>query len=473
MAVLHQPRPEIFFDFDVVALVVKGRVAFVGSPQAAATKFLGKPNSNMPNLITINPADCMLDAVTSAVMMADKHARGRSLSGRQTSVREPAVAHDRFAEELAEEEKKTDQNFVEDAVRNGDQNYAASDFNHASGDRHTINGPALERGSGLPVEPVGTVTYSGATLSQHGSWSTQVAYSTLWQDAPSTWDMFRLLAKREARAVSRDFTSLALHFLPAAAVGLLLGVVYEDLPSKDDTAAGIMDRYGLAFIVSTTVGLLALSAAPRSRRAARLFSRERDALRDSAFPSFAAAAYVGDALPLRLVPPAVLAFVAASLSKCCQTNSHMVGFVAAATQLHYALAAAGRVIGAVAPRDGVCSGCSALVLLFSLLLCGFFVSPRDLPNPPWKQIARIFPASYAYEALNAHMFADVDTLFIVSKVGGANVKEGPFTGTTILNCFGLDSAHKAPAKHIALVIFGVIADVLTFLAFKLFARERR
>lgn len=473
VAVLHQPRPEIFFDFDVVALVVKGRVAFVGSPHAAATKFLGKPNSDVPNLITINPADCMLDAVTSAVMMADKHARSRSLSGRQTSVRQPALASDHLTEELAEEEKKMDQNLNEGAAGHDGQNYAASDLDNASGDRYTINGPSLEPVNTLPVDPVGTATFSGGTLSQHRSWSTQVAYSALWQDAPSTWDMFRLLAKREARAVSRDYTSLALHFLPAVAVGLLLGVVYEDLPSKDDTAAGIMDRYGLAFIVVTTVGLLALSAAPRSRRAARLFSRERDALRDSAFPSFAAAAYVGDALPLRLVPPAVLAFVAALLSKCCQTNWHMFGFVAAATQLHYALAAVGRVIGAVAPRDGVCSGCSALVLLFSLLLCGFFVSPKDLPNPPWKQIARIFPASYAYEALNAHMFADVDTLFIVSKVGGANVKEGPFTGTTILNCFGLDNAHKAPAKHIVLGIFGVIADALTLLAFKLFARERR
>ncbi|KAJ8600787.1 hypothetical protein CTAYLR_006116 [Chrysophaeum taylorii] len=420
VAVLHQPRPEIFFDLDVVALVVGGKVAFVGSPNSAARTYLGEPS----RLASINPADAMLDAVATRSRKKPRYDGNRMMIRRQR--RPPEEEHP----EAEEDEKDGD-------------------------DRRPRVVPRIW----------------GASSSRR--WSSQTARLVLWQEAPSSWDMFRLLADREARAVSRDCAALVVHFLPAIAIGALLGIVYEDIPSKDDTAAGIMDRYGLAFILSTTVGLLALSAAPRSRRAARLFGRERDALRDFAFPSFAASAYVGDAIPLRLAPPTILAFIAARLSRCCQTRLHLLGFVAAVVQLHYALAAVGRAVGAVAPRDGVSSGCSALVLLFSLLLCGFFVSPNDLPNPPWKQIATLFPASYAYEALNAHMFADVDELFIVSKVGGNDVSVGPFNGQTILNCFGLDGARQALAKHLVLAIFGAAADLLTFFAFKLFARERR
>lgn len=439
VTVLHQPRPEIFFDLDVVALVVKGKVTFVGSPKEAARHFIG-PGPTSSLTATINPADAMLDAVTT----------NASAPPRQHQYRHrPRFVVDGGSEPPEEGGEKSS---ATDEEKKSEED--------AAGRPSFFDATNRSESGSLP--PIGAYRSSA-----------QSGKLAAWQEAPSPWNMLRLLAWREARAISRDYVSLALHFVPALAIGALLGVVYDDLPSKDDTAAGITDRFGLAFIVCTTVGLLALSAAPRSRRAARLFSRERDALRDTAFPSFVASAFVGDAFPLRIIPPAALAYVAATLSSCCQTTGHKVGFVVAAVQLHYALAAVGRALGAIAPRDGVCAGCSALVLLFSLLLCGFFVEPTDLPNPPWKQIATVFPARYAYETLNAHMFAQVDELFIVSKVGGADVKEGPFTGTTILNCFGLDNASKALSKHVALGIFGLVADVLTAMAYKLFARERR
>jgi len=424
VTVLHQPRPEIFWDaVDILALVVKGRVVFAGPPSLAAKKFLSRPGHAVKE--TLNPADAMLDAADSfPAEDLDDQDRPRA-----------------FFDDLSPAAPSSQESVV-----------------------RQFDDPSIP-------PPRQDSTSSARRLSTE---SCLVNFlNAQAQQQPSALAIFYLLARREVRATIRDWPSLLLHYIPAVVIGLLLGVVYNNMPHHNDTAAGIMDRFGLSFVLCTTVGLSALSAAPRARRAARLFARERDALRDTALPSFLASTYLGDAIPLRLFPPAILAVIAAFLSSCCVSFGRVVAFVVAVVQLHYSLAAVGRFIGALAPRDAVCAGASALYLLFSLLLCGFFVSPSDLPHKFWKHVANILPAKYGYEALNAHMFYGVDDLFIVSEIGDSHVRTGPYSGNTILRCFGLDTPGHAKQKHFALAIFSISAEVASFVALKLFARERR
>ena len=451
VAVLHQPRPEIFWDaIDAVALVVKGKVVFVGPPKVAAEKFLSVSDHN----VALNPADAMLDAVSAAF----EHHNNNNHKALSLRTQPPPPPHDGAS-------SYDDGSSITASPQQPPYYYQPPPGTEYTGGTTTIAESVSEVPHRVPLGQIGAGTSLIDALEDDDFDPDDAALSSLF--------VFQLLAMREIRATSRDWPSLILHFAPAALIGVLLGVVYDDLPSHDASAAGIMDRYGLSFIICTTVGLSALSAAPRARRSARLFARERDALKDAAAPSFLASAYLGDAIPLRFLPPAILAAVAAYLSQCCKTMFRSGCLVVAAVQLHYDLAAIGRFVGALAPRDAVCAGASALVLLFSLLLCGFFVSPNDLPQKSWKRVADVLPAKYAYEALNAHMMADVDDLFIVSKVGGNNVRTGPYTGNTILRCFGLDTPAHAPTKHLILAIFGLAADMATFLALKLFARERR
>ena len=166
---------------------------------------------------------------------------------------------------------------------------------------------------------------------------------------PYGYATLRLLAAREWRGVRRDASLLALHYGPAAAVGLVLGLAFTNLPARNGSAAGIQDRLGLAFVLCVAVGLSALSAPPRARRA-RLLARERDS-------------YGG--------PAAFLAMCGGATScrcGCCRRCSRRASRsplararrrrgwarrVAAALQLHYAFAALGRCLGALAPSDSV------------------------------------------------------------------------------------------------------------------------
>ena len=286
---------------------------------------------------------------------------------------------------------------------------------------------------------------------------------------PRFYATLRLLAARAWRGVRRDASLLALHYGPAVAVGLVLGVAFANLPARNGSAAGIQDRLGLAFVLCVAVGLSALSAPPRARRAARLLARERDSYGGPA--AFLAMCGVGDVLPLRLVPPVLTAALALAISRAAPTGAAGLGFVAAALQLHYAFAALGRCIGSLSPSDSVANAAASLVFLFNLLLCGFFADPDDLP-PAWRRVGRALPAASGYEALVIHEFSGVPELYLTSKVGAQHIRSAPLAGDAVLRCFGFDPA-AAPAAHLQLFLFAVAYECLTCFVFFYFGFEER
>ena len=286
---------------------------------------------------------------------------------------------------------------------------------------------------------------------------------------PYGYATLRLLAAREWRGVRRDASLLALHYGPAAAVGLVLGLAFANLPARNGSAAGIQDRLGLAFVLCVAVGLSALSAPPRARRAARLLARERDSYGGPA--AFLAMCGVGDVLPLRLLPPVLTAGLALAVARGAPTAAAGLGFVAAALQLHYAFAALGRCLGALAPSDSVANAAASLVLLFNLLLCGFFADPDDLPAA-WRRVARALPAASGYEALVVHEFSGIPELYLTSKVGAQKYRSAPLAGDAVLRCFGFDPA-AAPAAHLRLFLFAVAYECLTCFVFFWFGFESR
>ena len=148
-----------------------------------------------------------------------------------------------------------------------------------------------------------------------------------------------------------------------------------------------------------------------------------------------------------------------------------LGFVAAALQLHYAFAALGRCLGALAPSDSVANAAASLVLLFNLLLCGFFADPDDLPAA-WRRVARALPAASGYEALVVHEFSGIPELYLTSKVGAQKYRSAPLAGDAVLRCFGFDPA-AAPAAHLRLFLFAVAYECLTCFVFFWFGFESR
>ena len=272
-----------------------------------------------------------------------------------------------------------------------------------------------------------------------------------------------VLCRRELRDARRDPAGVVSHAAPMALLGGLVALAYGDLPSRNDSSAGIVDRYGLAFLLVSAVALFSLSAAPKARRAALRARRDRDS--HGAAPAFVAAALVGDALVLRLVPPLILG-VAAVSTRCAAASGREPSLVAALLQLHYALAAAGRFLGAAAPSDGAATAAHAVVVLLALLLSGFFAPPAFAPGG-WDAAAAAFPpGAAAYEAVAVALFAGVDDLFVTSKMGSSDVKVGPFGGSEILDCYGYGGRSDAKRDHAVLLLAGLVADAATLAAFR-------
>ena len=286
---------------------------------------------------------------------------------------------------------------------------------------------------------------------------------------PYGYATLRLLAAREWRGVRRDASLLALHYGPAAAVGLVLGLAFANLPARNGSAAGIQDRLGLAFVLCVAVGLSALSAPPRARarRGCSRASATRTAGRRRSWPCAAWATSCRCGCCRRCSRRA-----SRSPSRAARRRPRLgLGFVAAALQLHYAFAALGRCLGALAPSDSVANAAASLVLLFNLLLCGFFADPDDLPAA-WRRVARALPAASGYEALVVHEFSGIPELYLTSKVGAQKYRSAPLAGDAVLRCFGFDPA-AAPAAHLRLFLFAVAYECLTCFVFFWFGFESR
>ncbi|KAH8053754.1 ATPase [Aureococcus anophagefferens] len=378
VAVLHQPRREIFVALDRVALLVRGRLRVCGTP-ADVRAALDARAADGP--MASNPADAMLDLAQAPGGLA----------------------------------------------------VAASD---------AADAPSPQRRGRRRARPAPVGGFQALCL----------------------------LATRERRQCLRDGPLLVLQYVPALVVGAILGLVYEDLPSRNGQAAGIQDRLGLAFVLCTSLGLSALSAPPRSRRAARLLARERDSYGFA--QAFAAAAYVGEALPLRVAPPLALAGLVVGLSHAAKTYNHTLGFVLAAFQIHYVLAATGprRRRGRELERDRERGDEPAAPLQF--------IAERFLHQPGGPGARLAGPGVVPAHVLRVRGFgrarvrARRGSLYISSKVGSSKIRTGPYPGEAILHCFGFD-ADDALADHLALVAFGAGADLLTCLFFGLFAFEKR
>jgi len=186
-----------------------------------------------------------------------------------------------------------------------------------------------------------------------------------------------------------------------------------------------------------------------------------------AIEAFLAAFLVGDALALRVAPALALGGLAL-LTRCCATAGAKLSLVVATVQVHAAFAAAGRLVGAVAPSDGVANAGAAVFVLLALLVSGFFAAPAFAPAA-WRAVATVAPpAAAGYEAIVAAEFAGVDDLFISSKLGASKIRAGPYAGDAVLDCFGLGGRGAARDAHLGLLLFEAVVDAVALAAVQVF-----
>ena len=119
----------------------------------------------------------------------------------------------------------------------------------------------------------------------------------------------RMLCARAAVALWREPTELILRCALAGLCGLVLGRLFDDLPSKNGTTAGIQDRFGLLFFLLTYFSLIALSSLPLWRARQLLYIRERDA---GVYGSgtYLVATLLVDVAPKTILPPILMTLAA-------------------------------------------------------------------------------------------------------------------------------------------------------------------
>ena len=109
------------------------------------------------------------------------------------------------------------------------------------------------------------------------------------------------LSGRAARNTLRNPLQFLLHGVTALVASLVLGSVFHDIHSKDETTAGTQDRFGIMFFLVLYLSLLSLTSLPLWREEQLLFMAERGSGIYST-SAYVLTSMVFEVLPYRLLP---------------------------------------------------------------------------------------------------------------------------------------------------------------------------
>lgn len=253
------------------------------------------------------------------------------------------------------------------------------------------------------------------------------------------------------------------HVASAAAVGIIVSFIYTSLPLD---WAGIQNRCGFAFFTVTYCSMSALSAIGTWRAERLLFVRER-ASGVYVTSAYFAAKVLCDVVPLRVLPPlcyAAIVYWSLGLNAAAPAVGTFVFLLVMTNVVAAVLCLA---VGAAVPSDNLANLSATLLLLLSLLFCGFMISKVDQGGFLAAVHAMSF-LNYAFEALLLNEF--VGQTFVYQPAGFPYTL--PLSGRVVLDQLGMHAGRLALDCGMLGVLL-VVWLVIAFLVLRFVVKERR
>ena len=211
---------------------------------------------------------------------------------------------------------------------------------------------------------------------------------------------FVILSQRTWKNLYRNPMLMLAHYAIAILVAVLCGFLYYGLTND---IKGFQDRLGLLFFLLALFGFSTLTSLNVFASERLLFLRER-ANGYYAPVTYFAAKVVFDIVPLRLLPPLILAVVVYPMTGLVAQWSAFCIFALILVLFNLAASAMCLLIGILFRETSVASLIGSLVMLFSLLFAGLLLNKDAMP-PAAVWLQKVRRASLAPR--EEELFADV------------------------------------------------------------------
>jgi ABC-type multidrug transport system ATPase subunit len=425
---IHQPRSNIFQKFDEIVLLSGGYIAYAG-PAHDAVNYFSKLGYQCPN--NYNPADYLIDVLAQA-----------------------------------QAEKKI-LNYEADAPTIG--------WKPSSTGVNAANNPSIGKyGSmaqqNLNSQPVAYQQQPNQITSDEPDeeeGKAALLQSNIYEDAllphaTSFHSQFLTLSKRAFQNFYRNFYLMPAHYLSAIAMGLLLGAIYYKL--GNDIAA-VQNRMGSIFFMCSLLGFGAMSSL-------ELFITERAVyVREKANGYYYGLSYffsktAFDLIPLRVVPPILMACCAYFLIDLRHGIDHFLWFVLILVLFNLVSGAMCIMIGSIAPSVASGNIMATLFILGGSLFAGHLLNKDSIPVwLSWLKYLSIW--NYAFEALLINELSGFPVV-----VNPKGLKPYNTDGSFWLNELGMNK-DRFYLDIIVLACFAVGFIFLSGVLLKFFVREKR
>ncbi|ODV82027.1 uncharacterized protein CANTADRAFT_87971 [Suhomyces tanzawaensis NRRL Y-17324] len=452
---IHQPRSNIVSLFDKLLLLSEGDLVYSGD-MIKCNDFFSRNGYKCP--LGYNIADYLIDITVDHKKLVKASDLPVSIAGVTTSETVvPADSHEQFVQSNSEDTTREWEHF---AVHRDEYNHDILGRTKDSSDetdqlvqiRNKL--PQIYGDSPL-ANDLKTEIQDGVTN------SIPLELSSQYLEKASIPNQILILSSRTFKNLYRNPRLLLTHYILSLIVGTFCGYLYYDV-SND--ISGFQNRLGLFFFMLAFFGFSSLTGLHSFSTERIIFVRERANNYYHPF-SYYASKIVCDVLPLRVLPPVILASIAYPMIGLTMEHNGFIKTLLILVLFNVTVAIEMLIVGILIKEPGTSTMIGVLVLLMSLLFAGLFINSTDL-NLQIKWLEWISVFHYAYEALAIN---EVKDLILREKKFGLSIE---VPGAVILSSFGFTvSAFWKDVKFLGGL--GAIFLVLGYVFLHFFTVEKR
>lgn len=419
---IHQPRSNIFKSFDKLVLLSDGEMVYSGEA-LKVSEFLRNSGYACPS--DYNIADYLID-ITFEPKKYQTRVSG-STNDLEANLLPSIDDHDSHNVHVVDPNRDS----VATVTQNEWEHYAV----HRDEFRTLLNAEeSQERGYGSASSKVLHSLFRDSPyfsellqdIEYVKSSEHQGSFITKSSSAASFIQQLFILSSRTFKNIYRNPKLLLGNYILTVMLGLFLGMLYYDVQND---ISGFQNRLGLFFFILTYFGFLTFTGLSSFSLERLIFVKERSNNYYSPM-AYYISKILSDVIPLRVVPPILLALVVYPTVGLNMEENAFFKFVAILILFNLGISLEILTVGIIFEDLNNSIVISVLILLASLLFSGLFINTRDITNVAFKYLKNLSIFYYAYESL---IINEVKSLILKEKKYGLNIE---IPGATILSTFG-------------------------------------
>lgn len=408
---IHQPRANVFEKFDSLIFLGDGEMYFSG-PVSELNDFLINSGYECPKYTNI--ADYLLD-ITFDGSDEYKPLSESFLQGHSTENNE----YGEISHLLCSPEDEASHNYSSVSVKVAKKkNEGHALANHELASKFVNSQVYSELLHQIKSSNTDTESFNSGLYESQASWIQQVM----------------ILSSRTFKNVYRNPKLLLGNYLLSIGISLFLGSLYYNVQND---LTGFQNRMGLFFFLILFSGFLAFTGLSSFYLERLIFLKERS--NNYYHPSaYYVSKIISDIIPLRLIPPFILAFiiyplVGLNMGANGGHFSYFFNFLTILILFNFAISFEILTVGIFFQDLNAAIMFTVLLLLWSVLFSGLFINTSHITNDLFKYMKNGSLFFYSYEAL---VINEVKDLTLKDEKLGLTIE---VPGATILSTVGFNA----------------------------------